>query len=50
MNLNVKAFAFHGIVLLTYIRELRHQGLPIEAAVEQSAQTRLRPVLMTALG
>ena len=39
----------NGIVLLTYIRELRHQGLPIEAAVEQGAQTRLRPVLMTAL-
>jgi cobalt-zinc-cadmium resistance protein CzcA len=39
----------NGIVLLTYIRELRHQGLPIEVAVEQGAQTRLRPVLMTAL-
>lgn len=39
----------NGIVLLTYIRELRHQGLPIEEAVEQGAQTRLRPVLMTAL-
>jgi cobalt-zinc-cadmium resistance protein CzcA len=39
----------NGIVLLTYIRELRQKGLPIEAAVEQGAQTRLRPVLMTAL-
>ena len=39
----------NGIVLLTYIRDLRHQGLPIEVAVEQGAQTRLRPVLMTAL-
>lgn len=39
----------NGIVLLTYIRELRKQGLPVEAAVERGAQTRLRPVLMTAL-
>jgi cobalt-zinc-cadmium resistance protein CzcA len=39
----------NGIVLLTYIRELRHAGLPIESAVEQGAETRLRPVLMTAL-
>jgi cobalt-zinc-cadmium resistance protein CzcA len=39
----------NGIVLLTYIRELRAEGVPIEAAVEQGALTRLRPVLMTAL-
>ena len=39
----------NGIVLLTYIRELRQSGLPIESAVEQGAETRLRPVLMTAL-
>ncbi len=39
----------NGIVLLTYIRELRQQGLPIETAAEQGALTRLRPVLMTAL-
>ncbi len=39
----------NGIVLLTYIRELRQSGLPIEQAVEQGALTRLRPVLMTAL-
>jgi cobalt-zinc-cadmium resistance protein CzcA len=39
----------NGIVLLTYIRELQHEGLPIEAAVEEGAETRLRPVLMTAL-
>lgn len=38
----------NGIVLLTYIRELRQKGLPIESAVEQGAETRLRPVLMTA--
>lgn len=39
----------NGIVLLTYIRDLRRQGLSVEMAVEQGAQTRLRPVLMTAL-
>lgn len=39
----------NGIILLTYIRELRHAGIPIEAAVRQGAKTRLRPVLMTAL-
>src|SRR6185437_5678795 len=39
----------NGIVLLTYIRELSQEGLPIEDAVERGALTRLRPVLMTAL-
>lgn len=39
----------NGIVLLTYIRELQHQGSDLETAVEQGANTRLRPVLMTAL-
>jgi cobalt-zinc-cadmium resistance protein CzcA len=39
----------NGIVPLTYIRELRQKGLPIEAVAEQGAETRLRPMLMTAL-
>ncbi len=39
----------NGIVLLTYIRELRHGGLSTEDAVGQGATTRLRPVLITAL-
>lgn len=39
----------NGIVLLTYIREIRHDGLSIADAVERGAETRLRPVLMTAL-
>ena len=39
----------NGIVLLTYIAQLRDGGLATEAAVEQGAKTRLRPVLMTAL-
>jgi cobalt-zinc-cadmium resistance protein CzcA len=39
----------NGIVLLTYIRELQQKGLLIISAVEEGAETRLRPVLMTAL-
>lgn len=39
----------NGIVLLTHVRELRHSGVPIREAVAKGAQTRLRPVLMTAL-
>jgi len=39
----------NGIVLLTYIRDLQHQGLPIATAVKRGSVTRLRPVLMTAL-
>ena len=39
----------NGVVLLTYISQLREQGLPLDRAVEQGAKTRLRPVLMTAL-
>ncbi len=39
----------NGIVLLSYIRDLSRNGVPIDQAVRQGAQTRLRPVLMTAL-
>jgi cobalt-zinc-cadmium resistance protein CzcA len=39
----------NGIVLLTYIRDLRSKEMPLESAIEQGAHTRLRPVLMTAL-
>ncbi len=39
----------NGIVLLTYIRELQHDGLSVEVAAVQGAETRLRPVLMTAM-
>jgi len=39
----------NGVVLVSYIRQLRDQGIgPLEAA-RQAAETRLRPVLMTAL-
>ncbi|MGH8629722.1 MAG: efflux RND transporter permease subunit, partial [Burkholderiales bacterium] len=39
----------NGVVLLTYISQLRQEGLPLDLAVTQGAATRLRPVLMTAL-
>jgi len=37
------------MLLVSYIRQLRRQGMPLEQAVEEAAMTRLRPVLMTAL-
>jgi cobalt-zinc-cadmium resistance protein CzcA len=39
----------NGVVLLTYIGQLREEGAPLEQAVRDGASTRLRPVLMTAL-
>jgi cobalt-zinc-cadmium resistance protein CzcA len=39
----------NGVVLLTYISQLRDQGLSVDEAVREGANTRLRPVLMTAL-
>ena len=39
----------NGVVLVTYIAQLRQQGLSVEDAVREGATTRLRPVLMTAL-
>jgi cobalt-zinc-cadmium resistance protein CzcA len=37
------------MVLVSYVRQLRAQGLPLRECVERAALTRLRPVLMTAL-
>ncbi len=37
------------MILVSYIRQLRHQGLSLDDAVTQAAITRLRPVLMTTL-
>jgi cobalt-zinc-cadmium resistance protein CzcA len=37
------------MILVSYIRQLRRQGLPLDQAVTQAAITRLRPVLMTTL-
>jgi cobalt-zinc-cadmium resistance protein CzcA len=39
----------NGLVLVTFINQLREQGRPLEEAVRDGALTRLRPVLMTAL-
>ncbi|MBR0752791.1 CusA/CzcA family heavy metal efflux RND transporter [Bradyrhizobium jicamae] len=39
----------NGLVMLSFIRQLRAQGLPLAAAIEQGALTRFRPVVMTAL-
>ena len=39
----------NGLVLISFIRQMRERGEPLEAAVRHGALTRLRPVLMTAL-
>jgi len=39
----------NGVVMLTFIRQLREQGLALMESVFQGAMQRLRPVLMTAL-
>lgn len=39
----------NGLVMLSFIRELRHEGHALERAIVHGAMTRLRPVLMTAL-
>ena len=37
------------MILVSYVRQLRGKGLPLDEAVMQAAITRLRPVLMTTL-
>ena len=39
----------NGLVMVSFIRELRAQGVALEEAITEGALTRLRPVLMTAL-
>jgi cobalt-zinc-cadmium resistance protein CzcA len=39
----------NGLVMVTFIRQLRRQGMPLAEAIEQGSIVRLRPVLMTAL-
>jgi len=39
----------NGVVMLTFIRDLRAQGKAIDLAILEGAMVRLRPVLMTAL-
>ena len=38
----------NGIVLVSHIVQLRHEGMPIQEAVIRGSHDRLRPVLMTA--
>jgi len=39
----------NGLVMLSFIRNLRDRGQPLDSAIHEGALTRLRPVLMTAL-
>ncbi|SNS62370.1 cobalt-zinc-cadmium resistance protein CzcA [Sphingomonas laterariae] len=39
----------NGVVMLSFIRDLRERGEPLMQAVREGALTRLRPVMMTAL-
>ena len=39
----------NGLVLVSFIRDLRAKGVTLDDAIRQGALTRLRPVLMTAL-
>ncbi len=39
----------NGVVMLSFIRDLRVKGVGLNAAIVEGALTRLRPVLMTAL-
>ncbi len=39
----------NGVVMVSYINRLREEGRGLEDAVREGAETRLRPVLMTAL-
>ncbi|WP_166297045.1 efflux RND transporter permease subunit [Bradyrhizobium sp. 2S1] len=39
----------NGLVMLSFVRQLRERGVPLREAIEQGALTRFRPVVMTAL-
>ena len=39
----------NGVVMLSFIRDLREKGMELQKAIFEGALTRLRPVLMTAL-
>ncbi len=38
-----------AVVFISYVNELRNQGVPIAAAIREGAILRLRPIMMTAL-
>lgn len=39
----------NGVVMLSFIKDLRERGMALDDAIREGALTRLRPVLMTAL-
>lgn len=39
----------NGVVMVSFIRKLLDEGMPLDQAITEGALTRLRPVLMTAL-
>jgi cobalt-zinc-cadmium resistance protein CzcA len=39
----------NGVVMLSFIKDLREHGMTLDEAIREGALTRLRPVLMTAL-
>lgn len=39
----------NGVVMVSFIRNLRDQGIALDSAIVEGALTRLRPILMTAL-
>ena len=39
----------NGLVMITFINQLRREGLELDEAIRRGSLTRLRPVLMTAL-
>jgi cobalt-zinc-cadmium resistance protein CzcA len=39
----------NGLVMITFINQLRREGLSLNEAITRGSMTRLRPVLMTAL-
>ena len=41
--------AMHGVLMVSYISQLREDGLSLDAAILKGATLRLRPVLMTAM-
>jgi cobalt-zinc-cadmium resistance protein CzcA len=38
-----------GVILISYVNELRAEGRPLDQAIEQAVDMRLRPMMMTAL-
>ena len=39
----------NGIILIEYIGQLRHEGMPLHEALLKAGRTRFRPILMTSL-